>query len=72
MLNAAAAVYLGMTAFREGQGNIFGSLLGVLIMGVLSNGLNIVGVNTYIQSVLTGGILVLAVLLSGLAQRKEN
>ncbi len=72
MLNAAAAVFLGMTAFREGQGNIFGSVLGVLIMGVLSNGLNIVGVNTYIQSVLTGGILVLAVLLSGLAQRKEN
>jgi ribose transport system permease protein len=72
MLNAAAAVYLGMTAFREGQGNIFGSLLGVLIMGVLSNGLNIVGVNTYIQSVLTGGILILAVLLSGLARRNEN
>lgn len=72
MLNAAAAVFLGMTAFREGQGNIFGTLLGVLIMGVLSNGLNIVGVNTYIQSVLTGAILVLAVLLSGLAQRKEG
>jgi ribose transport system permease protein len=40
-------------------------------MGVLSNGLNIVGVNTYIQSVLTGVILILAVLLSGLAQRSE-
>lgn len=72
MLNAAAAVFLGMTAFREGQGNVIGTLLGVLIMGVLSNGLNIVGVNTYIQSVLTGAILVLAVLLSGLAQRKEG
>lgn len=71
MLNAAAAVFLGMTAFREGQANVWGTLLGVLIMGVLSNGLNIVGVNTYIQSVLTGAILVLAVLLSGLAQRKE-
>lgn len=71
MLNAAAAVFLGMTAFREGQANVFGSVLGVLIMGVLSNGLNIVGVNTYIQSVLTGGILVLAVLLSGLARRNE-
>lgn len=71
MLNAAAAVFLGMTAFREGQANVFGTLLGVLIMGVLSNGLNIVGVNTYIQSVLTGGILILAVLLSGLARREE-
>ena len=72
MLNTAAAVFLGMTAFREGQANVFGTLLGVLIMGVLGNGLNIVGVNTYIQSVLTGAILVLAVLLSGLAQRRDR
>lgn len=71
MLNAAAAVFLGMTAFREGQANAFGTLLGVLIMGVLGNGLNIIGINTYIQSVLTGAILVLAVLLSGLAQRSD-
>jgi ribose transport system permease protein len=71
MLNAAAAVFLGMTAFREGQANVFGTFLGVLIMGVLGNGLNIIGINTYIQSVLTGAILVLAVLLSGLAQRSE-
>ncbi len=69
MLNAAAAVFLGMTAFRDGQPNAFGTVLGVLIMGVLSNGLNIVGVDTYIQSVLTGAILILAVLLSGLSQR---
>lgn len=71
MLNAAAAVFLGMTAFREGQANVFGTFLGVLIMGVLGNGLNIIGINTYIQSVLTGAILVLAVLLSGLAQRSD-
>ena len=72
MLNAAAAVFLGMTAFREGQANILGTLLGVLIMGVLGNGLNIIGVNTYIQSVLTGAILVCAVLFSGLARRGEG
>ena len=72
MLNTAAAVFLGMTAFREGQANVLGTLLGVLIMGVLGNGLNIVGVNTYIQSVLTGAILVLAVLLSGLSQRRDG
>ena len=72
MLKTAAAVFLGMTAFRDGQGSILGTLLGVLIMGVLSNGLNIVGVNTYIQSVLTGVILILAVLLSGISQRKDG
>ncbi len=70
MLNAAAAVFLGMTAFREGEANVWGTLLGVLIMGVMGNGLNILGINTYAQSILTGVIIVLAVLLSSLAKKK--
>ncbi len=70
MLNAAAAVFLGMTAFREGEANIWGTLLGALIMGVMGNGLNILGINTYVQSILTGAIIILAVLLSSLAKKK--
>ena len=70
MLNAAAAVFLGMTAFREGEANLLGTLLGVLIMGVMGNGLNIMGINTYVQSILTGIIIILAVLLSSLAKKK--
>jgi len=70
MLNAAAAVFLGMTAFKEGEANLMGTLLGVLIMGVMGNGLNIMGINTYVQSILTGVIIILAVLLSSLAKRK--
>ena len=69
MLNAAAAVFLGKTVFREGEAHILGTILGVIIMGVLGNGLNIIGVNTYIQSILTGTIIVLAVLISSLAKR---
>ncbi len=69
MLNAAAAVFLGMTVFREGEAHILGTLLGVLIMGVLGNGLNILGVNTYLQSILTGIIIILAVLISSLAKK---
>ncbi|HQJ23148.1 MAG TPA: ABC transporter permease [Rectinema sp.] len=71
MLNSAAAVFLGMTAFREGEAHIGGTLLGVFIMGILGNGLNILGVNSYVQSILTGGIIILAVLLSSLAKRKN-
>jgi ribose transport system permease protein len=71
MLNSAAAVFLGMTAFREGEAHIGGTLLGVFIMGVLGNGLNILGVNSYVQSILTGGIIILAVLLSSFAKRKN-
>lgn len=70
MLNAAAAVFLGMTAFREGEANLPGTLLGVLIMGVMGNGLNILGINTYVQSILTGVIIILAVLLSSLSKKK--
>ena len=69
MLNAIAAVFLGMTMFREGEAHVPGALFGVLILGVLSNGLNILQVNSYLQIVLTGAIIILAVLVSGLARR---
>ena len=67
MLSSIAAVFLGMTMFKDGQPNIPGSLVGVLILGVLANGLNILQVNTYLQQVLTGAIIVLAVLFSRLS-----
>lgn len=72
MLNAAAAVFLGMTSFREGEPHILGTLFGVLIIGIMGNGLNILGVNSYIQAILTGVIIVLAVLMSGLAKQKSS
>jgi ribose transport system permease protein len=53
--------------FKEGQPNIPGTLVGVLILGVLANGLNILQVNTYLQQILTGAIIVLAVLFSRLS-----
>lgn len=64
MMLAVAAAFLGMTLLQSGQANIGGTLVGVGIIGVLQNGLNIVGVNTYIQQVLTGVIIVAAVLMS--------
>lgn len=71
MLASIAAVFLGMTMFKEGQPNVAGSTVGVLILGVLSNGLNILQVNTYIQDVLTGLIIVGAVLVSRLAGHRR-
>jgi ribose transport system permease protein len=71
MLNSIAAVFLGMTMFREGEAHVPGTLTGVLLLGVMSNGLNMLHVNSYIQSVLTGSIIVLAVLVSGLARRRQ-
>lgn len=70
MLTSIAAVFLGMTMFKEGQPNIPGTFVGVLILGVLNNGLNIAQVNSYIQEILIGATIILAVLVSGLARRR--
>ena len=72
MLQAIAAVFLGMTLSEEGQPNVIGTLIGVLILGVLANGLTQMQINTYIQQILTGVIIILAVTLSSLSQRHVN
>jgi len=69
MLNAIAAVFLGMTMSEEGEPHVLGTLLGVLILGVLNNGLTQMQIDSYIQQILTGGIIVLAVTLSSLSRR---
>ncbi|WP_197517375.1 ABC transporter permease [Microbacterium karelineae] len=69
MMYAVAAVFLGMTVLRSGRANVGGTLIGVAIIGVVQNGLNLVGVNTYIQQVLIGVIIIAAVLLSSLKSR---
>ncbi len=69
MLQAIAAVFLGMTMNEEAQPNVLGTLVGVLILGVLANGLTQMQINTYIQQILTGVIIILAVTLSSLSQQ---
>ncbi len=69
MLQAIAAVFLGMTMSEEGEPHVAGTLLGVLILGVLANGLRLMAVDSYVQQVLTGGIIILAVTLSSLSRR---
>lgn len=72
MLNSAAAVFLGATTFKEGEPNILGTIFGVFFLTVMGNGLNLLRVDSYIQQVLTGLIIVLAVLLSGLTNKGNN
>lgn len=70
-LTSLAAGFLGMTAFRNGQANVAGTFLGVLIIGVLSNGLDITNVNTYVKSIVTGGVIIAAVVAAGLARGRR-
>ncbi len=67
-LNAAAAVLLGGTSFVGGVGGVGGTAVGVLFIGVLQNGLGIAGVASFWQQVVTGVILIAAVLLDRVRQ----
>ncbi len=69
MLNAIAAVFLGMTMSQEGEPHVLGTLVGVLLIGVLANGFTQIGVDTYIQRILTGAIILASVALSSLSRR---
>jgi len=63
LLQAYAAVFLGMTAFKNGEPNVPGTLVGAAIIAVIANGLTILGVAAFLQDVLTGAIIIAAVLL---------
>lgn len=60
---AIASAIIGGIAFAGGEGNIWGALIGALIMGILSNILNLMSVNSYMQDILNGLIIVAAVAL---------
>ena len=68
MLSSIAAVFLGMTLSRAGVPTVGGTAVGLGIVGVLGNGLNLLQVNSYVQQVLTGAIIVAAVSLSRLSR----
>lgn len=61
-LDAIAAVALGGTSMAGGRGKIIGTLIGVLIIAILNNGLNILGVSSYYQDVVKGIVILIAVL----------
>ncbi|WP_442545619.1 ABC transporter permease [Arthrobacter sp. KN11-1C] len=71
MMFSVAAVFLGMTVIKSGAANLGGTMIGVAIIGVMSNGLNILGVNAYVQQVVTGLIIIAAVTLSSLKTRQR-
>lgn len=61
-LDAIAAVALGGTSMTGGRGKITGTLIGILIIAVLNNGLNIIGVSSYYQDVVKALVIFLAVI----------
>lgn len=60
-MDVIAAVVVGGTALRGGRGTVFGTIVGALLFAVLANALNLLGIASYWQYVLTGAVLVTAI-----------
>lgn len=71
-LTAIAAVVIGGAALTGGRGTVRGTILGALVIGYLSDGLVIIGVSAYWQTVFTGTVIVLAVLLNSLQYKSKG
>jgi ribose transport system permease protein len=67
--DAIAATILGGTSFARGKGGIGGTVLGVLVIGVTRNGLNVIGVPSLWQPALTGTIIILAIVFEVILSR---
>lgn len=70
-LDAIAAVVIGGTSLMGGSGTVGGTLLGVLLMGVLNNGMSLVGITEHLQKVFKGLVIILAVYLDTRSKRKS-
>ncbi len=62
-MDVIAAVVVGGTSLFGGRGSIIGTFIGAMLIGVLRNGLNLLNVNSYVQMVVLGVVILLAVLL---------
>jgi ribose transport system permease protein len=72
MLDAIAAVFLGMTIGRHGEPRVLHTLVGVLIIGILSNGLTQLSVDSYIRDILVGTIIIAAVAVGSVVKLRLN
>jgi len=68
-LDSIAAVVIGGVSLFGGKGSIIGVLLGVLILGVVSNGMNLLGLTIYMQWIVKGVIILMAVVIDALRRR---
>jgi ribose transport system permease protein len=69
-LQAIAAVVIGGGSLRGGEGSVLGTLIGAFIMGLLSNGSDLLGSNPYWQQVIIGAVIIMAVSFDELRKRR--
>ena len=62
-LDAIASVIIGGTSFMGGVGTITGTVIGAIIIGVINNGMSLLGINSFYQMIVKGFIIILAVMI---------
>src|SRR5919109_1720096 len=70
-LDAIAATVIGGTSLTGGEGSLGGTIVGALIMGVLRNGLNLLGVSSFLQQLVIGAVIIAAVLVDLMLKEKR-
>jgi D-xylose transport system permease protein len=71
LLLAIAAAVIGGVSLFGGRGRVWGALLGALVIGSISNGMNLLAVQSSVQFMVTGGVLLAAVVLDAVASRRR-
>lgn len=71
-LDAIAATVIGGTSLMGGEGRVVGTLIGALIMGVLRNGLNLLGISSFVQQIVIGSVIIIAVLIDMALKKQRN
>ena len=71
-LDAIASCYIGGAAAAGGVGTIIGAVVGAFVMGILNNGMSLIGWSTDIQKVVKGAVLLGAVTFDIVSQRKKS
>jgi len=69
-LDAIAAVVIGGTSLNGGKGKLWGTMIGVLLIGVINNGLDLLNVSSYYQLIVKGLVIAIAVLIDSQKSRK--
>jgi ribose transport system permease protein len=70
-LDAIAAVVIGGTSLSGGKGSVWGTVMGAIIIGVLNNGLVLLNVSPFWQQVVKGGVILLAVIIDKIGEKKD-
>jgi inositol transport system permease protein len=71
-LDAITATIIGGTSFKGGIGSIWGTVVGALLIGVINNGLDLLGVSPFWQIVVKGGIIILAIIIDERKNSKKS